>query len=105
MSENTYNGWYNRATWLVALWFGNDRGLYEWLQEEIEECIAQRLPLNQAECRIINFLQDYIQEDLDKIREINPIIADYIDIDDEIDYGEVAESFLEDYEQRLAEVA
>ncbi len=29
MTDTTYNGWTNHATWNVALWIGGDQGLYE----------------------------------------------------------------------------
>lgn len=31
--DETYHGWKNRASWLVALWLGNDETLYKAIME------------------------------------------------------------------------
>jgi len=35
-TPTTYNGWKNRQTWNVALWLGNDEGLYRLVMSYIE---------------------------------------------------------------------
>ena len=36
-AQEGYNGYTNYETWAVGLWFDNDRGLYETVQEMIQE--------------------------------------------------------------------
>jgi hypothetical protein len=48
MSEG-YNGWKNRETWLINLWFGDD----EYLKEQVQE---------RDEHGAVKFLENYIDE-------------------------------------------
>ena len=33
MTDSTYNGWANHATWNVALWIQNDEGIYNFAKD------------------------------------------------------------------------
>src|SRR5271156_6160904 len=39
-TQAKYQGWANYETWNVALWFGNDRGLYDAVREHPERFTA-----------------------------------------------------------------
>ena len=40
-ADTEYNGWKNRATWNVALWVGNDEGLYREAVAYVQRCKAR----------------------------------------------------------------
>lgn len=40
-TDDTYNGWSNRETWLVNLWLSNEPGSDELVREWADECIAE----------------------------------------------------------------
>lgn len=51
MSDTTYNGWTNRATWLVNVWFN---------PESKEDVIYAREALEEAAENVPNFLRDFL---------------------------------------------
>ena len=74
MSDNTYNGWTNRATWLVNIWFNPEsRADVQMARMTIEDEIEQ----------IPNFLQDFLDTDINW-RELE----DQFDDDDQEENGE-----------------
>ena len=55
--DTTYNGWRNRSTWLVNLWFNPSSSDLEWIKDALEEWVSD---LTNSKNVIDNFFADQI---------------------------------------------
>jgi len=100
MEDTTYNGWKNRKTWLLAMWFDNDEFLTKNLQNKIENWKAADIPLEEAKRMLVEFFKAYMERSLEGATRNDKVLADMlVGFADDIDYERVAESKLEDYEE------
>jgi hypothetical protein len=96
MDSNEYNGWTNRATWVVNLHYGDSE---EWLQEMVENAEGD-----------VDKLADYLREEIsNQVQEAigdNMFLSDLINLND-INWGELAnaynDSFWEEDEEETEE--
>lgn len=51
MSDTTYNGWTNRATWLVNVWFN---------PESLDDVQAARAAIEEAEDAMPDYMRDFL---------------------------------------------
>jgi hypothetical protein len=54
MTDRTYNGWTNRATWLVSVWFNPET------REDVE---SARYAIEEAEESVPDFMRDFLCTD------------------------------------------
>jgi len=108
MTQNTYNGWKNRETWVVNLRLGNDYDLYQMVESKIQEYLDASLSYDEAYSDLLDFLQEFVQDQVDDTLSNIPngIVADLLssNVCDMICWDEVISAQLEDYKTRLSEV-
>lgn len=98
--KSDYQGWSNYETWATALWFNNDRGLYEMVVEWAEEVLADndatsdKDSYSSASVVLSDRIKDFVEEE-------NPLDGDasvYADLltgaISEVNFREVAEEFI-----------
>lgn len=111
MSERGYNGWTNYATWCVHLWLDNDGGLQRFWHETAAECYNTCHGKDNAWDNAINMIAERLKHEIEVFQHpyhgrflANPLEADmFCDLLDsalsEVNYREIAESFLDDLEE------
>ena len=101
-----YNGWRNRATWLVVTWFTNDSGLYGYIRETIEGCVADGMTKGEARGELMETIENYVNEmyydSYDCVEKVGGNFATDLLLTKpewmDIDYYRIADSMLEDYD-------
>jgi hypothetical protein len=105
MKTEQYNGWTNFETWNAALWLNNDQGSQSLCEEMAQECYDQ-----EKEDDTFTRLENATSELADRLRALfeeqaaespsSGWMADAINTYlSEVNFHEIAKSFMEDVEQ------
>lgn len=95
MKNETYNGWTNRETWLVNLYYGE--GLQEYTNEYIQD---NEEADNYAVSKYLgSILDDLLEEEMSKL---SGFLADFIDLG-RIDWHELTEVYLSEAKENANE--
>ena len=85
-----YNGWTNRETWLVNLYFGSD--FEEIVKSEIEET-GEKMSVDEIAEKYEEFVTSMFDDEIDSL---SPFLQDLIDLGI-INWYELAEAVLIDF--------
>lgn len=91
MTNETYNGWTNRITWLTALRF--DTAFQEIIEQMKEDNEDLENPLGIDE--VANAFQDLVEEFIsEEVENLSVFLQDAIDLSS-IEYYEIADNFID----------
>jgi hypothetical protein len=93
---STYEGWKNYETWLVKLWLDNEPYTYYEMQELARLHEGEAYALSQA---IEETVQGQMAEQMPHAGLVNDLAMSALS---EVDWMEIAESYLEELEQDAA---
>lgn len=93
MKDQTYNGWTNYETWLVALWLDNERSSYEDIRQLVDE--NQKLEIYQLGDLIKGYVENMPEylEATEKPSMINDLLTSALI---EVDFTEIAQHLIDE---------
>lgn len=63
MTNNAYNGWTNRSTWLINVWYSPTTTDLDWIKEELEGRVADLANSDN--------MSDHVLADMLNLQEVN----------------------------------
>jgi hypothetical protein len=101
MTDTTYNGWSNYATWNVNLWLDNDEGFYHDLVSLTHRALVSNTPEEATEELAVS-IRSYVEaiwaqpwNDSDETGSFGDLRADDGDTLEDVDWEEIAAAWVD----------